>query len=268
MSMYVKVVEYIRKFDIKDISKFALDYNPLTKAHTFSRWDYTEENDNGITRPDIAVLNATSSIDWTVIEDELKMSSLLLPKHLPGDTFSDVKNRLYSWFVIATRTALDTERTIPLGFRCGNRLVADVDGNVNVDTSGGIIIKFSGFYRLTIGGESSWPSGQQPAGAVKLVCRHRQLPTADSTTRPPYSRIEHVVYETSIGTTTNKYFTFTVMRNFNRADMLQFRGSKTQGSSLLLSANVLVECFNVTMNQPYFRFNTATPAPAVPAATE
>ena len=37
MSMYVKVVEYIRNFDIKDISKFALDYNPLTKAHTFSR---------------------------------------------------------------------------------------------------------------------------------------------------------------------------------------------------------------------------------------
>ena len=67
MALYVKVVEYIRKFDIKDISKFPLDFNPLTKAHTLSRWDYMEETDNGITRPDIAVLNATSSIDWTVI---------------------------------------------------------------------------------------------------------------------------------------------------------------------------------------------------------
>ena len=35
--MYIKVVEYIRNFDIKDISKFALDYNPLTKAYTLSR---------------------------------------------------------------------------------------------------------------------------------------------------------------------------------------------------------------------------------------
>ena len=96
MSMYVKVVEYIRNFDIKDISKFALDYNPLTKAYTLSRWDYNEETDNGITRPDIAVLNATSSIDFTVIEDEIKMRSLLLPKHHPGDSFSDVKIRLYS----------------------------------------------------------------------------------------------------------------------------------------------------------------------------
>jgi len=28
-----KVVEYIRNFDIKDISKFSLEYNPLTKAY-------------------------------------------------------------------------------------------------------------------------------------------------------------------------------------------------------------------------------------------
>ena len=267
MSMYVKVVEYIRNFDIKDISKFALDYNPLTKAHTFSRWAYTEENDNGITRPDIAVLNATSSIDWTVIEDELKMSSLLLPKHHPGDSFSDVKIRLYSWFVVANRTALDTERTIAVRLRCGNRLVAEVGSSV--ETNGNIIIKFCGFYRIAVSGESTWPEGQQPVGAVKLICRLRQQPTADSTTLPPYSRIEQVLYETSIGATTNKYFAFTCMRNFMRDDMLQFRGSKTQGNSLLLSTNILVECFNVTTNQPYFRFNTATPAaPAVPTATE
>ena len=259
MSLYVRLVEYIRNFNIKDISKFALDYNPLTKAYTISRWDYTEENDNGITRPTIQSLSATSSIDWTAVEDELKISSLLLPKHLPGDTFCDAKIRLYSWFVISARTALDTERSINLGFRSGNRLVAETGSRL--ETSGNIIIKFSGFYRITISGESSWPVGQQSVGAVKLVCRMRQLPNADSSTRPPYSRIENVLCETSVGATANKYLTFTCMRNFNREDMLQFRGSKTHGNSLLLSTNILVECFNVTTNQPYFRFNTPTPKP-------
>ncbi len=120
----------------------------------------------------------------------------------------------------------------------------------SLETSGNIIIKFSGFYRITISGESSWSVGHQPLGAVKLVRRMRQLPNADSSTHPPYSRIEHVLCETSIGATADKYLTFTCMRNFNREDMLQFHCSKTQGDSLLLSANILVECFNVTTNQP------------------
>ncbi len=130
MSLYVMLVEYIRNCNIKDISKFALDYNPLTKAYTISRWDYTEENDNGITRPTIQSLSDASSIDWTAVVDELKMNSLLLPKHLIGDTFCDAKIRLYSWFLISARTALDTERSINLGFRSGNRLVAETGSSL------------------------------------------------------------------------------------------------------------------------------------------
>jgi hypothetical protein len=272
MSLYVKVVEYIRNFDIKDISKFSLEYNPLTKAYNLSRWDYTEETD-GITRPDLALLNASTSVDLTFVEEELQMNNCLLPKHRPGDSFYDATIRLYSRFVITARTALDTERTIPVGLRHGNRLVADIGSTRSVDTTGSIILKFSGCYRITVSGECSWPEGQQSVGAVKLVHRIRQLPNDESLSRPPYLRTEHVVYETTIGATTNKYFTFTIMRNFNREDMLQFRGTKTQGTTLLLTANILVECFNISTNQPYFRFNTPitppTPPPApVPAATE
>ncbi len=189
MSLYVKVVEYIRNFDIKDISRFSLEYNPLTKAHTLTRWDYTEERDNGITRPDIALLNASTSVDLTFVQEELQMKNFLLPKHLPGDSFHDANIRLYSWFVIAARTALDTERTIPVGLRWGNRVVAEIGSTRSVDTSGSIILKFSGCYRITASGECSWPEGQQSVGAVKLVQRMRQLPNADSLTRPPYSRI-------------------------------------------------------------------------------
>lgn len=268
MSLYVKVVEYIRNSDIRDVSRFSLEYNPLTKVHTLSRWDYNEETDNGITRPDLALLNASTSVDLTFVEEELQMKNCLLPKHRPGDSFYDANIRLYAWFVIAARTSLDTERTISTGLRGGNRLVAESGSTRSVETSGSIIVKFSGCYRITVSGECSWPEGQQSTGVVKLVSRMRQLPTSESLTRPPYSRTEQVVYEIAIGAATSKYFTFTVMRNFNREDMLQFRASKTQGNTLLLTANILVECFNVGANQPYFRFNTPVEQPAPTPATE
>jgi len=38
------------------------------QQYNLSGWDYTEETDNGITRPDLALLNASASVYLTILK--------------------------------------------------------------------------------------------------------------------------------------------------------------------------------------------------------
>ncbi len=80
--MYLKIVEYIRDFKLSDLTKFDLEYNPVTKTYELTRWDYTE-NDNGITRPNLATLIADQNTDYTLIQEEIEISKHLTSKSHP-----------------------------------------------------------------------------------------------------------------------------------------------------------------------------------------
>ena len=255
MSQYLKLVEYIRNFDISDLTKFTLEYNPVTKSHEITRWEYNEEN--GITRPTLSSLDPSDQFDLTYVEEEIAVNNFLLPKHHPRYTFHDPTVRLYSVFTTLSRVALDRERQVSLTHRSGNNLTSEIGASRTAETRGNIILKFSGFYIITLNGECFWPgdAAAPRAGSIKITSRRRQFPETDQPNRPPYSRVENVLYETSIAGTNKKFFSFNFLHNARRSDMLEIRASKTSGTTLSMTISVVVECLNVNSRQPYFRFS-------------
>ena len=167
--VYLKLVEYIRNFKLADLSKFEVSYDPVSKAYELTRWDYTELKD-GITRPNLATLIADRHTDYTLIQDEIEMSKYLMEKSYPRAAVVDTNGRLYSVYWLSSRIAVTDERQIPVSVRFGSRLISGTYILGMTESRGNIVLKFSGFYKITISRVFVWPPDYQPGtGAVKLV---------------------------------------------------------------------------------------------------